>query len=411
MESQSESICFNFCNDEDISWMSEERIAAYAASAALSSRKPALGVLVFFTASATSHQLTRSISPDGRVATYRYHSITEPAVLIAAVSHSRFPPSPNNTTTFPLFPKLPLELRLMIWRASLAHSSRTIELRLSHSLVKKGRSPRYDLVSPTQIPSLLLVSHESRSIALKPPKSQAQAYTPNDFALRYKCPKGTLFNFTLDTLHLRGAQWYNPVFIRDVLPLIPGLGRVRHLSITDDFWPGTSGAFELLFPLLRFACLETLTLCCQLKGLGDCAASAEGVNGGVRTHPGGCHAHEQHTAGSCFVDENEIAPVFSSEVRKRMQYMEDEYGSFMEEVQSGGFGEVEVVPGRKTKEGERQRLRLKEVHVLDNVQKSFGHGWQEPEVFLKAVCVCGIPEGRFNVPLLKRFERRWSIKS
>lgn len=157
--------------------------------------------------------------------------------------------------------------------------------------------------------------------------------------------------------------------------------------------------------------METLTLCCQLKGLGDCAASAEGVNGGVRTHPGGCHAHEQHTAGSCFVDENEIAPVFSSEVRKRMQYMEDEYGSFMEEVQSGGFGEVEVVPGRKTKEGERQRLRLKEVHVLDNVQKSFGHGWQEPEVFLKAVCVCGIPEGRFNVPLLKRFERRWSIKS
>ncbi|KAG4440827.1 hypothetical protein IFR05_003699 [Cadophora sp. M221] len=442
MEFQPENIVLNFATYKDLSWMSQEQRTEYIVAAKLPSRRPVLDVLVFFTANTTSHQLTRTISPDRQIATYRYHSIISPSQIIASVSNSR---TTTAATTFHPFTKLPLELRIMIWGFSIPDSSRTIELRLSHSLVRKGRSPRYDLVSPSSPPSILLACHESRSVALAPipnpiltpnpdpdpdptsksksnSKSRTNPYTPSTFSLPYKCPQGIPFNLPLDTLHLRGAQWYNPTFIRTVIPLIPHLLSVRHLSFTDDFWPGCHSMSDLLAPLLRFGCLETLTLCCQLKGLG-CVAEGEG-DGVKRTHPGGCHT--QGTAGSCFVDENEIAPAYAGAVRQRMQYMEDEYSAFMREVRCGGFGELETetsvevenqvenqveVEGRKErKQQEKKRLRIKEIHMLDTLQQSFGHGWQEPaQVFFKAVCVAGVPEGEFSLPLLDRFQRRWSL--
>ncbi|PVH81198.1 hypothetical protein DL98DRAFT_531374 [Cadophora sp. DSE1049] len=193
---------------------SADEIKATAEQALAPYRAPNLKIMVFFTAS-NSHHISRSVSPDGRTATYSYYHMDDPGHLIADVTHPRFSPDSGPATTFTLFPKLPCEIRMMIWRASM--EGRTVELRLSHCKVKKNRSPRYDLVGA--FPTLLRpICKEAREVGLK-------AYTPAAFKLKYKCTKGIHFNFELDTLHFRGTQQYNWNFQTKVVQQIPGLDK------------------------------------------------------------------------------------------------------------------------------------------------------------------------------------------
>ena len=257
---------------------------------------------------------------------------------------------------------------------------RTVELRISHYKVKKNTSPRYDLVGP--YPTILKpVCKEARAVGVR-------LYTTAAFEMRYKCTKGITFNFELDTLHLRGTQWYNWFFQQRVLPTIPGLDKVKMLSVTHDFLMGDGTTKGELASLLLFPSLEKVTLCGKMPELGDA----------VKTHPGGCHA--QGTGGSCFINENEVVPAVASAVRKEMYKMEAGFDFFMSCLRSGDFGEVGY-----GKEG--QILGLKDVKIVDG--QHMGYGWKMPEVVYKVVCDCGIPDGKFNIPLLDRFQRRWSI--
>lgn len=298
-------------------------------------RAPKLEVIAFFTAS-TSHRISRSVSPDGRTATHEYHHMDDPANPITKIKHSRFSPDSSPATTFTLLPKLPCEIRMMIWQKSM--EGRTFELRISHHKVRKNRSLWYDLVGP--FPTLLRpICREARELGLK-------AYTPSAFKMKYKCTKGIYFNFELDTLHFRGTQRWNTHFHSKVVPHIPDLDKVRNLSVMFEFLIGPDIYKGDLHPLPLFPSLEKVTMCGSVPELG----------GGAKSHSGKCHA--QGTAGSCFLDEDEVAPACVSAVRKDMQMVESMYDGFMHHLREVELGEVNYGD-------EREVLGVKDVKIMD----------------------------------------------
>lgn len=68
---------------------------------------------------------------------------------------------PTSLTTFSLFPKLPLELRLQIWSFALLHP-RLVTL----GFIRVPLQPRPDYIHSVPKPPLLLVCTESRHLAL-----------------------------------------------------------------------------------------------------------------------------------------------------------------------------------------------------------------------------------------------------
>jgi 2EXR family len=140
---------------------------------------------------------------------------------------------------FTKFPELPTELRMQIWQEALQlQDGRLIKVRLP----KDDQSPGEDSTdvewaewaehiehcpkqSPTPVPSLFLVCHESRDVA--------QRY------IKYYC--GAIpFNPHIDTLYLPEEVW-NPRIKRAILKQIKhehGLDDIRYLAADLVTWHG-----------------------------------------------------------------------------------------------------------------------------------------------------------------------------
>ncbi|EGO54914.1 hypothetical protein NEUTE1DRAFT_125018 [Neurospora tetrasperma FGSC 2508] len=74
--------------------------------------------------------------------------------------------SPTTTTTFHLFPLLPLELRLQIWESTI--TPRTVLLRVGTRHWRPFTTQAaYSLLPTTSAPALLRTCHESREVGLK----------------------------------------------------------------------------------------------------------------------------------------------------------------------------------------------------------------------------------------------------
>lgn len=89
--------------------------------------------------------------------------------------------------SFSLFPKLPIELRLAIWRLSL--EPRVVELRYSGAVFEQG----CEYSESYNIPTALITCKESRSAVI--------ASYPLCFGSTFH-PEATRFNFEIDTLYL-----------------------------------------------------------------------------------------------------------------------------------------------------------------------------------------------------------------
>jgi hypothetical protein len=102
----------------------------------------------------------------------------------------------QNSQTFTLFLNLPIELRAVIWQATL--NPRTIEIRYHHSSVAGW-------TSPTKHPQALDVCHESRATILP--------LYPLCFGGSHHPPQIRI-NFAIDTVYLSGAaRSFVPHFI------------------------------------------------------------------------------------------------------------------------------------------------------------------------------------------------------
>ncbi|CZR66606.1 uncharacterized protein PAC_16507 [Phialocephala subalpina] len=114
-------------------------------------------------------------------------STTTPAVPKAKAKSM---PDPNPESNFTLFPKLPIELRLSIWRHALP-GPRTIEVFLSPRPFRTGCGRLYSPPPPprpqywitnSKLPTILAVNHESRTEAKK---SYAMISGPHRFHLAF----------------------------------------------------------------------------------------------------------------------------------------------------------------------------------------------------------------------------------
>lgn len=100
----------------------------------------------------------------------------------------------NNEASFRYFPKLPLELRLMVWEEALP-GPRIIPF-VSKLSQKKFSTPVYGVVDPKPVllnPAMLFANQESRSVAL----------SIYEAAFHHRSSKPVFFNFAEDTLFFR----------------------------------------------------------------------------------------------------------------------------------------------------------------------------------------------------------------
>jgi 2EXR family len=123
----------------------------------------------------------------------------------------------NENTRFPIFPKLSVELRRMIWRWSLSRQ-RVVEI--------FNDSQTGVCSSPCLLPTALHVSQEVRSVALESYELCFATLTP---------PAQIFFDMEVDVLYL-GAGNFNSSTNDSVALFFPqlqpqDLGRIKHIAI------------------------------------------------------------------------------------------------------------------------------------------------------------------------------------
>jgi hypothetical protein len=199
----------------------------------------------------------------------------------AAMGQSNSRSSDAKKPKFTLFPKLPVELRIKIWKES--YEPRIIELRTTEN----WRSTRYDFVIP-KFPAALHVNKEARLEALK------------DYKMSFKhrqCRRSILFNFSLDTLHIRDCSLshYSSWRVSNTIQTLPDKEKVQKLSVTF-------GAFVPRYSeppaILLFPALEEVTVCSLITP--GSAYIVHGQSSGyyLKSHLGKCIKGSD--ASSCF---------------------------------------------------------------------------------------------------------------
>lgn len=103
----------------------------------------------------------------------------------------------NDAASFELFPKLPTEIRLKIWKLALP-GPRIVKVRpCSVKFMEElaaGDMTKHTFVSPTKAPSILFVCGESRKEAMK-------TYQLSFGSEHHNIPSTVYFNFDLDMLY------------------------------------------------------------------------------------------------------------------------------------------------------------------------------------------------------------------
>jgi hypothetical protein len=164
----------------------------------------------------SSNSLPQHILP--AIANVRSSSIQTFTISLQLMAPTSADPSKPK---FTLFPKLPIELRLRIWKES--YEPRIIELRTVR-FWRSHPSKRYDFVIP-KFPAILHANKEAQLESLK------------DYKMSFKhrqCRRPILFNFSIDTLHIRDYidncdNWWQ---ISNTIQILPDRERVQKLSVT-----------------------------------------------------------------------------------------------------------------------------------------------------------------------------------
>jgi hypothetical protein len=232
----------------------------------------------------------------------------------------------KNKPKFPLFPKLPIELRLKIWKES--HEPRIIELRLP----KNYRSNRYDFVIP-KFPAALHVNKEARLESLK------------DYKMSFKhkqCRRPILFNFSIDTLHIRDHSPFSYPFWRQVsavMRILPDKEKVQKLSVSHHFWT----IIESTPHILLFPALKDVTVCSFIAHSWCSDLYYPEVH--LKSHRGQCFRASD--VSSCFPKDKELTlttkkgsrPV--SNIKKVFfSYDEEVVKQFLEGLHNGIWGDL-----------------------------------------------------------------------
>jgi hypothetical protein len=150
--------------------------------------------------------------------------------------------------TFTLFPKLPAEIRLVVWKYALAVQRIFVIKQDRHGNFGTAIKP-FIIRHPSPAPALLQVNRESRCLAEK-------AYQQPAFNCLTNAPR--FFNFKVDALHIR---FFSSSLFR--IPKVVGDStKVQHLALY-----GGSCSLYFLLPLPHleytfrpFKQLKTLTL-------------------------------------------------------------------------------------------------------------------------------------------------------
>jgi hypothetical protein len=168
--------------------------------------------------------------------------------------------------TFTLFPKLPAEIRLVVWKYALAIQRISVIKRNRHWNFSTAIKP-FIITHPSPAPALLHVNRESKCLAEK-------AYQQPAFNCLINAPR--FFNFEVDALHLR--FFLSSLFWCTLVPkVVRDSTKVQHLAIYG-------GACSLFFRLplsypeqtfRPFKLLKTLTLVpYDLRGLQEAVAAS-----------------------------------------------------------------------------------------------------------------------------------------
>lgn len=168
---------------------------------------------------------------------------------------------------FTLFPKLPLEIRLLIWGAALDLIPPSVVTFTPTSRQFSSPEAGYTTYSSQHLPVFLHVSKEAQSAAL-------QRYTPL-FSQIDEREKYTYFNPTIDSVYLDGwdAYWRDKIFYRPTIT--SDLAQVQHLVASHPVLTGRGRPFadgeKYPLGLLLDKCvgLKTLTVpCWEELGMG-----------------------------------------------------------------------------------------------------------------------------------------------
>jgi hypothetical protein len=122
--------------------------------------------------------------------------------------------------TFTLFPKLPAEIRLVVWKYALAVQRISVIKPNRHWIFGTAIKP-FIITHPSPAPALLHVNYESRCLAEK-------AYQQPAFNRLTNAPR--FFNFEVDALHIR--IFSGSSFWCTLIPKVVGDStKVQHLAI------------------------------------------------------------------------------------------------------------------------------------------------------------------------------------
>jgi hypothetical protein len=121
--------------------------------------------------------------------------------------------------TFTLFPKLPAEIRLAVWKYALAVQRISVIKRDQHWKFGTEIKP-FIIKHPPPSPALLHVNRESRCLAEK-------AYQQPAFNCLTNAPR--FFNFEVDALHIRFTT--TPFWCTHIPTVVKDSAKVQHLAI------------------------------------------------------------------------------------------------------------------------------------------------------------------------------------
>ncbi|KAE8446809.1 hypothetical protein EG329_011586 [Mollisiaceae sp. DMI_Dod_QoI] len=256
--------------------------------------------------------------------------------------------SDRHLSNFKVFGKLPIELRIKIWKMSL--QPRVIEMRFANNI----RSTQYDFVSP-KLPATVYVNSEARQ--------ECRKLYEMSFA-HIKCGKAAYFNPHIDIVHIRGrGSYFDGHTLKQIvatLSNLPDKDKIKHISISNNFWPTPEGTGSGPSPpILLFPFLETVTI--------SWVINHRVWDDACEKHSGPCNT--QYTGGSCFADPATVERSIYSAGHgiSQKEILETSVGEFLSALQQGKWGEIK---------------------------------WDEPQFEVKGLCVKNYHSGSFHCPPL-----------
>jgi hypothetical protein len=203
---------------------------------------------------------------------------------------------------FPLFKKLPPELRVMVWKHAQEQAPRVVEIRYEYM-----HGPVW---SPTHPPTLLSVNHESRKETLKVLGDGVNIFAPSKWMKEQEIATPILyFNFPIDTLFLtyekNGTGDYEGPWedIEDMLLRLSDTtcAALTSIAVDNDLWLHWMDDLEDLYDSSTDNEYPELDVLARFENLKYLQIVFNGVSG---YWPGSDAQENDHTDANTFITEN-----------------------------------------------------------------------------------------------------------